>query len=62
MDSRNGFTFKVKTTGIKNKLRNINGFEDFQSRFNFHSFPNQTKEIIYIKKHEFNDGLEESLN
>ena len=37
-DSRNGFSFKVEKTGTKNKLRNLNNFEDSLCKISFRSF------------------------
>ena len=53
-DSKNWFSFKVKTTGIENKLRHVNKFADFPSKISFHRLLNRANGIIYIQNYEFN--------
>ena len=58
--SRIGFSIKFKRSGIKNKLRNVNKYEDLPCEISFHSFLDQTKAIFYFQTYGFHDKSEES--
>ena len=60
-DSRNEFFFRMKRTGTKNQLKNVNKFDDLLREISFHSFLNQTKAIIYKQNYEFITDFVESL-
>ena len=56
-DSKNGFSFKVKSSLQLNQLSYIKKFEDFSCEMSFYKFLNQTKGIINIQNCEFNKEL-----
>ena len=60
-DSKNGLSFKVKSSHQLNLLSNVKQFEEFSCEITFHKFVNQNKGIIYIQKSEFNELEKKTL-
>ena len=59
MDSKNGFSFKVKPILQLNLISNIKNFEDFSCEITFHKILSQTKGIIYLQNCGFNEEFKE---
>ena len=59
-DSKNWFSFKVKSILQLNLLCDIKKFEDI-CEMTFHNFLKQTKGIIYLQNCEFNEEFTRSL-
>ena len=60
MDSKNGFSFKVKPILQVNLLSDIKMFEYFSYEIAFHKLINQNKGIIYIQGCKLNEDLKKT--
>ena len=61
VDSKDGFSFQVKSIRPQNALFEIDQFNDITCKISLHNYLNECKGLMYIQNFEFNDDFKEAL-